>query len=65
MDPFTLTDAAGTFVFDGTKGVFTSVDGATTVTFVNEANITATTPKITEVDVEESDGSEDKFAPEA
>lgn len=65
MDSFTLTDSAGTFAFDGTKGVFTSADGTKVVTFIDESTATGTAPAITEVDVEESDGSEEKFSPEA
>ena len=37
MDPFTLTDAAGTFAFDGTQGVFTPADGSASVTFTQTA----------------------------
>lgn len=53
MDPFTLTDAAGTFAFDGTQGIFTSADGATVITFVNSATIVSS--QATEVHVKEGE----------
>lgn len=67
MENFTLTLASGSTVFDGTAVVFTSADGSTVTTFVNQATM-PTTPVVTTTDtgitVTHEDGTTANFVPE-
>jgi hypothetical protein len=54
MDSFTLTDAAGTFAFDGTTGVYTPADGSAPVSFT-AAGATAPTTSATPASVSVTD----------
>lgn len=63
MDKFTLILSGGTVVFDGTNFVFTSTDGSVNTVYSSTVSTGGSTP--TEVKVEEPDGSEETFVPEA
>lgn len=65
MENFTLTLASGSTVFDGTTVVFTSADGTTVTTFVNQDTVTApvVTTTDTGVTITHADGTTSDFVP--